>query len=228
MERYAVNATPGDYPIEEVQLVRGDDEVLSSSSSSVEGNLTFASGGEQELRAEAVDEYGKTASVTVAVTVDGDGRGGSGGNCEGTYVNFGLDGQECHNPEEDGMRSDAVLGDVVFLNNGQEGLQMGLDGNRINMTNDELGEFTGEGPNEDVLSIDRLESSISNADDNTRIETPSITSSTSGTRTSSATSSNSSDNDQESYSVNDSSQYNVQDNRGRVVDRYAEYRGLSP
>jgi len=104
VERYSVNATPGDYPIEEMRLARGDDEVFSSSNSSVAGNLTFADGGEQELRAEAVDEYGKTANVTVEVTVDGDGGGGSGGNCEGTYVSFGLDGQECHSPEEDGMR----------------------------------------------------------------------------------------------------------------------------
>lgn len=77
------------------------------------------------------------------------------------------------------------------------------------------------------MEYNKLEDSIGNADDNTQIETPSISGSTSGTGTSSATSSSSSDNDQDSHSDNDRSQYNVQNNRNRVVDRYAEYRGIS-
>lgn len=46
-----------------------------------------------------------------------------------------------------------MLGDTVFLNNGREGLQMSLDGNRINVINDELDEFTDKDSNGDTWSI---------------------------------------------------------------------------
>ncbi|WP_226012897.1 PKD domain-containing protein [Halomicrobium salinisoli] len=231
VERYAVNATPGDYPIEEVRLTRDDDEVFSSSNSSVAGNLTFANSGPQYLQAEAVDEYGKTATVTVEVIVDGDGGGGSGGHCEGAYVNFGLDGQECHNSGQDGMRSDAVIGDIVILNNGRDGLQMNLNGSEINIGEERLRSLPSYSAGDDTLNVDKLEKDMDNIvkesdSDGESVSSPSENSGDNADVTNDESQDNRENRSSNGGMSNRTSEYNRGNNRNRVVQNYNEYRGI--